>query len=519
MKTKSKNRLNHCLNIISPALLFGVVTGGVTAAVVVVYKFIASKVIWLSEEFYHNIGNYVWLVPVVIAFLFGFAFLLSKLYAKIPNLKGGGIPTSIGALRGLFNFNWKNNLVGVFFISLVSFLIGVPLGNEGPSVQMGTAIGKGTVKLFAKKHSAWDRYVMTGGACAGFSTATGAPLSGILFAIEEAHGRISPMIIMVSVISVLFSRIVTEILCPLFSVSVSLFPKIDYVTLDNGSLWLPLCIGAALGIFAVLFLRYYGLLASFYSKCRKKTPAYIGLFLVFLLTLAFGAISPDFISTGHELILDLFNQSPVLIFLVLILVIRTTLTLFANVSGVTGGIFLPLLALGAVSAGIFGEFLFSLGVSREYYTLIIALGIVGCIAGMMKMPLTAILFGVEVLGFGENILFALICSAAAYLITEVFAVESISDYVLDHRIHSSNKGITPKTVERSFVIEKNSFAVGKEIRDIFWPYNFNILSVEKADPDSLSHLLDAGDIITVHYATYDEEKTLKELSAVIDEIK
>ncbi len=519
MKTKRKNYLNHSLNIIFPTLVFSAITGCVTAAVVVVYKFLASKVIGLSEQFYHNVGKYVWLVPVVIAFLFGSAFLISKIYAKNPDIKGGGIPTSIGALRGIFNFKWKNNLVGVFFISLFSFLIGVPLGNEGPSVQMGTAIGRGTVSLLAKKRSAWDRYVMTGGACAGFSSATGAPLSGILFAIEEAHGRISPMIIMVSVISVLFSQIVTEILCPIFSVSVSLFPKIDYVSLDNSSLWLPLCVGVALGIFAVLFLRYYGLLASLFSKCSKKAPAYLGLFLVFILTFAFGVISPDFISTGHELILDLFEQNPALIVLVLILILRMTLTLFANISGVTGGIFLPLLALGAVWSGIFGEFLFSLGVGRENYSLIIALGIVGCISGMMKMPLTAILFGVEVLGFGENILFALICSMAAYLITEAFEVESISDCVIDNRISSRNMGIIPKTVERSFVIEKNSFAVGKEIRDIFWPDMLKVLSVEKADPDSLSHFLGAGDVITVHYTTFDEEKTLKELSAVIDEIK
>lgn len=519
MKLKPRNYLNHCSNIIFPALVLGAITGCVTAAVVVVYKFLASKVIGLSEQLYHNIGNYIWLVPVVIVLLFGVAFLLSKIYARNPNVKGGGIPTSIGALRGIFNLEWKHNLVGVFFISLLSFLIGVPLGNEGPSVQMGTAIGKGTSSLLAKKHSAWDRYVMTGGACAGFSSATGASLSGILFAIEEAHGRISPMIIMVSVISVLFSRIVTAILCPIFSVSDSLFPRIDYGSLDNSSLWLPLCVGAALGVFAVLFLRYYGLLASLYSKCSKKVPAYLGLFLVFVLTLVFGAVSPDFISTGHELILELFKQSPVLIFLILILLIRMTLTLFANISGVTGGIFLPLLALGTVWAGIFGELLFSLGVSREHYPLIIALGIVGCIAGVMKMPLTAILFGVEALGFGENILFALICSMAAFLITEIFAVESIGEYVLDHRISSRNKGVTPKTVERAFVIEKNSFAVGKEIRDIFWPHNLKVLSVEKADPSSLSHFLSAGDIIKVYYTTFDEEKTLKELSAVIDEIK
>ena len=68
----------------------------------------------------------------------------------------------------------------LFFGSVTSFLIGVPLGNEGPSVLMGTAVGKGCTDTLAKKHPAWSRYSMTGGACAGFAVATGAPISGIL---------------------------------------------------------------------------------------------------------------------------------------------------------------------------------------------------------------------------------------------------------------------------------------------------------------------------------------------------
>ena len=72
-------------------------------------------------------------------------------------------------------------------MSLLSFLMGVPLGNEGPSVQIGTAVGRGTTRIALRKRFAWDRYSMTGGACAGFAVATGAPISGILFAVEEAH--------------------------------------------------------------------------------------------------------------------------------------------------------------------------------------------------------------------------------------------------------------------------------------------------------------------------------------------
>lgn len=514
---KIKLSKNYCENIIFPTLVLGAVTGSVTAVVIVLYKFLASKAIWVSDKFYQYFNKLDWFLPAIFFAIFGFAVLFAKVYEKHPNVKGGGIPTSIGVLRGLYGFKWVSNLIGSFFLSLICFLIGVPLGSEGPSVQMGTALGKGTVSIFAKNRGAWDRYVMTGGACAGFSSATGASLSGVVFAIEEAHGRISPMIIMVSVISVMFSRLVTEILSPIFSVSVSLFPDIEYAPLTNGKLWLPLIIGVVLGIFAVLFLKFYGFLASLYNKISKKIPAYLIIFVIFMLTVMFGKFSPSFVSTGHELVVGLFRKNPALLALCILLVCRTVLTLVANISGLTGGIFLPILALGAVLAGAAGELFFMVGLSQENYSLILSLGMVGCIAGMMKMPLTAILFGIEALGLGGNVLFVLVCSISAYLITELFKVSSISDYVLEHRISAQNEGKTPKTVEQSFVIEENSFAEGKEIRDIFWPNSLLVLSVKKANVESENRCLEGGDTITVRYTTFNEEKTVEEIKAIISE--
>ena len=154
------------------------------------------------------------------------AVLFSHIYKKQPRVRGGGIPSSIALLRGIVTFKWLRTLIGVFFMSMTSFLIGVPLGNEGPSVLMGTAIGKGSVSVIAKKHPAWSRYAMTGGACAGFAVATGASVSGVLFAVEEAHQRISPMILLVGAVSVLFAQIVSYILCPLLGLSTMLFPSI-----------------------------------------------------------------------------------------------------------------------------------------------------------------------------------------------------------------------------------------------------------------------------------------------------
>ncbi|MBQ8403836.1 MAG: chloride channel protein, partial [Clostridia bacterium] len=455
-----KNRYkNYYINLIFPAVIFGSITGILTSVVVLFYKLCAGYVIELSEKGYHYLRGHLYLIPVVLAALFGIAALTAFIYKKIPNLRGGGIPTSIGILRGIITFQWLRNILGVFFISLSTFLIGVPLGNEGPSVQMGTAVGRGSLFSFKKKHRAWDRYSMTGGACAGFSVATGAPISGIMFAIEEAHQRISPMIVIVSATSVMFARITTEILAPVFNVSTELFPKMQLITLSIKDIWLPLVVGAAMGLFAVLFLKYYRVINRFFNKKIKKIPHTYKIFFVFAVTMVFGLCSHSFISTGHELILELFEGGTAVYMLLLILLVRSTLTLCANTNSITGGMFLPILALGTLLASILGKTMEGVfGLGNEYYVMILVLGITACISGMMKTPLTAIFFAVESLACYENILYVIIVAATAFIITEIFDVKSINDSVLDNRVEEFNEGKTRKVMDIFVTVKKDSFA-------------------------------------------------------------
>ena len=515
---------NYFINLIFPAVIFGSVTGILTAVVITLYKLCAKHVIAASEAGYHFLReNLLWVIPVL-AVLVGVAFLFAWIYRRAPHLMGGGIPTSIGMLRGILPCRWISNLVGLFFMSLTSFLIGVPLGNEGPSVQMGAAVGQGSVRTMAKKHRAWNRYSMTGGACAGFSIATGAPISGVLFAIEEAHQRISPMILIVAATSVLAGGITTDILAPLFSVSTSLFPKLDLITLHAKDIWIPLAVGIVMGLFAVLFLRYYTVVSALWKKKLKRVPHTWKIFSVFALTVLFGLISYSFISTGHELILHLFEARQTLLMLLLILVVRSTLTLFANTNGITGGIFLPLLTLGAVAASVMGQIFSHLfGLGEPYYVLIMVLGITGCIAGMMKMPLTAIVFSVEALSCYDNILYVIIVAVTAFIITEIFGAHSINDTVLEDRAYAQNEGKEFRVIDTFVTVQPGTFAVGKQIRDIFWPRNLFVLSVQhgkkhgaEVDEHGGKEIRE-GDILHVRYSTYEEEKTAEELMDIVGE--
>lgn len=521
---KNKRYKNYFINLIFPAVIFGSLTGIVTSIIVNFYKLCAKHAISLSEKGYHYLSDHLYYIPLVLAIAFLLSMALAWVYKRSPNLRGGGIPTSIGILRGVLSFKWLSSLFGVFFLSLASFLFGVPLGNEGPSVQIGTAVGSGCVHTLAKKHKIWERYAMTGGSCAGFSVATGAPISGIMFSVEEAHQRISPMIIIVSCTSVIFAQLTTEIVAPIFNVSKTLFPKMQLVTHSLKDTWIPIVVGIVMGLFAVIFLKYYKVIHSFFNKKLKKISAVYKIFFVFTVTVLLGVVSFSFVSTGHELILELFDGEIAIYALVLLLIARSTLTLSANSNRVTGGIFLPIMAIGALVSSIMGKILVTyMGFGEEYYVTILVLGITACISGMMKMPLTAIVFSIEALSGYENILCVVVVSAIAFMMTEMFDVKSINDNVLERRLEAINESKTMTVIDTFVVVKKGSFAIDKQIRDILWPANLFVLSVQHTKTHDTevdehgSSALHEGDIVHIRYSTFDEPKTKAEITDILGE--
>lgn len=511
---------NYILNLVVPAILLGFLVGTLTSVLVTLFKFLASYAINLSQACYGLVRRMPYLIPVALVVFFLLGLLIYHVNKRVSDIKGGGIPTSIGILRGILTFKWLRTLIGVVLMSLLSFLIGVPLGNEGPSVQIGTAVGRGTTRIALRKYLAWDRYSMTGGACAGFAVATGAPISGILFAVEEAHQRVSPTIMMVASSSVIFANITNQLLCPLLGVSPKLFNISEIDVLELSQLWIPLVVGVVVGVFGVAMLKYYDLISTLFKKKLSKVPGYVKLFIILSLTLFAGLFSFSGISTGHMLIEELLFDSPSPLILMALLVIRTTLTLSANANGITGGMFLPVLAIGALVSSLLGKGLIVLGLDSNLFTVIIILGMVACLSGVVKTPLTAIVFAVEALGCWDNIIPVIIVSLVAYFVCEAFGVKSINDRSLEERVEEQNKNKEPLVVNEKIEIKRGSFAVGKQIRDIFWPANLFVLSVKKSE--NLSAEMDgygdkelwAGDILTIQYSTMDIEQTKKELDAI-----
>jgi hypothetical protein len=161
------------------------------------------------------------------------------------------------------------------------------------------------------------------------------------------------------------------------------------------------------------------------------------------------------------------------------------------------------------------------GLEQEYYVIIVVFGLVACISSMMKMPLTAIVFAVEALGCYDNIPYIIVVVSVSFVITEIFGAKSINDTVLETKIEEINEKMEIKVIDTFVVVEKGAFAIGKQIRDIFWPANLFVLSVKhdetkKAEVDEHGGKeLREGDTLHVRYSTFDEYETREELIAIV----
>lgn len=511
-------KIKHLTATLLPCILFSAIAGALSGGLIFAFKLLSSRIIHTSNTAYAYVrANPKWL-PLL---LFG-ALLLGLFAAWILHLakdsRGGGIPVAVAAIRGLRPLRWMQGVFVVFFSSLLTYLGGVPLGSEGPSVQMGAAVGKGTVNLISRRRYAWDRYLMTGGACAGFATALGAPLTGILFAVEEAHRRFSPMIFTTAAVAVFTGTVTQDLLSVAFDRSHKLFDFSFDLNLPLRLLWIALIIGAVAGVAAILFTRIYRFMQKVNTGRLGSVPISVKIPLIFLAVALLGFFSEDLIGSGHELIEKILHGEAVWYLLLIAMLVRPLLMIAANNAGISGGMFVPMLAFGAIVAALIAETVCSLElVDESYYAVLIAIGMAAFLAAASRTPITALAFSIEVLCGVGNALPVGVGIVVAYLIIEFANIPAFNDTVIEAKTAVARRGKTPVEVDTKWTVQPNAFAIGYEARDILWPSTCTVLSIDKSKdaPDPSDPMLGVGDVVQLHYQTYDPDRTIEILSHIL----
>lgn len=474
---KEREKLRR--NLIVDGLLVGIVAG--TASLL--YRYVLSILDDIRKGLYiwdltHIIGLIV--LAIVIGLTMGFIL-------KIEPLSGGsGIPQIQGEILGYFKMNPLRVLFSKFTGGSLGNLIGMSLGREGPSIQIGASAGKALSKAL-KKNISEEKYIISAGASAGLSAAFNAPLAGTLFTLEEMHRNFSPLIFIPSVIAAVTADFLSKYvfgLKPVFS-----FKANEVLPLN--SYWIVIIIGIATALVGSLFSISILKCQDLYKKIEiNKIYKPI---IAALITLGAGFTFYDILGGGHHLLESISEGKYTLSFLLAILLMKLFLTVICFSSGAQGGIFLPLLVLGGITgAAVFKATSFIIG--DKYMINFIIIAMAGILTAVVRSPILSIILVTEMTGSFTHVLGLTFVSVITYLLCEHFKIKPIYESLLIRQIENYNQinGIEePKEkpdkkkagdkIIDTFVVAHDSKLARIKLKDVKLPEESLIINVRRGE--------------------------------------
>ncbi|MEG0180502.1 MAG: ClC family H(+)/Cl(-) exchange transporter [Peptostreptococcaceae bacterium] len=496
-KERTCNLLRHNENLKLKLIVESAIIGAIVGLTIVLHRIALDKISDVFMGLYtHSKGN-IFNIVLLFGLLIISGYIVGLMVKKVPMISGSGIPQVEGILMKKLKGNWLSILINKFVGGLLALGAGLSLGREGPSVQMGASIGEGFAKIF-KRVSTEEKYLITSGASAGLAAAFNAPISGVMFALEEVHKNFSPLVLLSVMSSALMSDFVTKKLLGLDNALN--FQGVQ--VLDLKYYWLLIILGVIVGISGVIFNSGILKTQSMFKKSKLSTE--IKVIIPFLITGVVGLTAPALIGGGHGLIMSLGDSSITLKMLLLFLLAKFFLTFVGFGSGVPGGIFFPLLVLGALIGNIFGIIAINaFDIPSIYILNFIILAMAGNFASIVKAPITGIILICEMTGSFEHLLSLSIVCVIAYITSDLFKSEPIYESLLERCLESGNNKFEPNKARKSLleiVVHIGSEVEHKQIKDITWPENCLIVSITRGGKEIIPSgdtILLGGDYLTI----------------------
>jgi len=411
-----------------------------------------------------QIPNIGWLLPILFGMVgAALSVLLVRYYA--PETSGSGIPHLKATLHRLRKLRWWRVLPVKMIGGVLAIGSGLALGREGPTVQMGGATGDAIARWL--KVTARERLVLiAAGAGAGLAAAFNAPLSGLVFVLEEVQRDFRPVMFGAALIAAAVADIVARLAVgqlPIFAVPSYPAPPLAAIPAFIG-------LGIIAGILGVTFNR--GLLAVLNLFARFSTRTRI------ILAGCVGAIagliawfSPIAVGGGHTLAEHVLAGNIALAVIPLWFLLRFGLTLMSYGTGAPGGIFAPLLVLGALIGLATGEIAHLFAPTAVPQPAVFAVvGMAAYFTAIVRAPLTGIVLILEMTGNYSQMLPLLVSCFSAYAVAEVLKNLPIYEALLERDLLSG--GLRPTYKEPIVVemaVEAGAPFAGKMIKDLALP--------------------------------------------------
>jgi chloride channel protein, CIC family len=318
------------------------------------------------------------------------AVAASMVWRLAPYASGSGIPHVEAVLNGEipqapFRLIWVKFLGGLLAIGS-----GLALGREGPSVQMGASIAHLVGRIFRR---GWPdcRVLLAAGAGAGLATAFNAPMAGAVFVLEELVRRFELRIAIAALGASTTAITVARLLLgatPDFQVEALSYPSAAATPLF-------FVLGATAGVLAVAYNRaLLGTIAA--MKRLRRLPLELRAGLIGAAVGAVAWVTPDLVGGGDAITQRALAGAEPIAALPFLYLLRFGLGALSYAAGTPGGLFAPMLVLGAQLGLFFGlvcKLLFpALGLQAEGFAVV---GMAAFFTGVVRAPLTGMVLVTE----------------------------------------------------------------------------------------------------------------------------
>ncbi len=481
-------------------VLQGIAVGALASLVSVLYRIVIEEagifMNWMLSLGRQSLGwAAFWFLLLAAA-----AFAVAKLVEYEPMISGSGIPQVEGELHGLFNPRWLRVIAAKFIGGAIAIGAGLSLGREGPSIQLGAMAGKGFSKKMGRGRTE-EKMLITCGAGAGLAAAFNAPFAGVLFTLEEMHKNFSVDVMLSTMTACVTSDFISRNvfgLDPVFTFhNVQKLPLYHY--------WMILLLGVILGAAGAFYNFCIAKSQQFYGKVKWKNT-FVKMLLPFFAAGVLGFTLPQVLGGGHQLVGAISGYQFGLGMLAVILAVKFLFSMLSFGSGAPGGIFLPLLVIGALIGGCFGMVVLPLaGMDAGYLQNFVMLAMAGYFSAIVRAPITGIILINEMTGSFTELLSISVVSLTAYIVADLLKSVPVYDQLLARLIKQNGgaaSGDVSDTAKLLFELPvyRGAAAEGAKIKDIPWPKDCLIVSIRRQEKEIIpngSAQLMGGDMLTV----------------------
>jgi chloride channel protein, CIC family len=332
-----------------------------------------------------------------------------------PETAGSGIPHLKSVVLGEAELRWWRVLPVKFLAGLSSIGGGMALGREGPTIQMGGATGLMVCRWFRVIPGEGERKALIcAGSGAGLAAAFNAPLAGLVFVLEELQVSLTPVVF----VAAFLASVTADVVCRVLTGETPVFDLHGMPAPSLRALPVALVLGVVAGLGGVLFNRC--LLASLGLFERLKWPPFATGAVAGVAVGLAAWVFPGVSGSGAVLAERAIAGDIAIRWVAVLVVARFALTMTSYGSGTAGGIFAPLLVIGALGGLAVGAAAHALAPGWAAHPQVFAvIGMGALLTAIVRAPLTGIVLMIELTGKYDFMLPLLVSCFAAYGIAEL----------------------------------------------------------------------------------------------------